>query len=87
MERPIEYTGTPSEWKAAYFGDISNNQNKPITNDLKVGKANKPITMYRLSYRGNVVVMSAPYGVCKSKMNECKKDKNYNSIHLKITKN
>ncbi len=81
-DSPIEYIGTPSEWKSAHFGDIANKVNKAIKADLKP----KQVKMYKLTYRDTIVAKSAPYAVIMAKFNECKRNSNFQTKYLKITK-
>ena len=79
MDKPIEYIGTPSEWKRCFIGDIAN---KAIKSDLKP----KQVKMYKLTYRGVIMAQNAPYAVIMAKYNECKRNSNFQNQYLKITK-
>jgi hypothetical protein len=52
----------------------------------KTATKTKSIQMYRLTYRGQIIVANALYGVCAGKRKELNKDKNYSFNHFKIEK-
>jgi hypothetical protein len=74
MERPIEYTGTPSEWKKLHSGSILS-QAKPKNNLPK---------FYDLIYGQEAIVKRRHFGFCRAKMNELKKLPNYKFFTFKI---
>lgn len=52
----------------------------------KAPKSTKAPKLYNLLYRGEIVVKTAPYAVCRAKMNELLRSTNYNKQNFKISK-
>jgi len=81
MKDAIEYTGTPSEWKRCYFGDLANKKPLAVKSHKKLSKA----TLWNLAYRHQTIVKNVPYAVCVAKMNSLI-GTNYQKKYFSITK-